>query len=71
MSDTGRFRVGSHSKVVIWDDPVQGEKTGTPVGMALTPYWARRIADALNAAEPDRPGDDTGESGRTVADECR
>lgn len=47
------YRVGSHSQIMIWHDPdpAPGEQTGEPIAMATTPLWARRIADALNAAE--------------------
>lgn len=46
------FRVGSHSKILVWHDPdpQPDVKSGDPVAMATSPEWAERIAEALNMA---------------------
>lgn len=50
MNAVHRFRVGGHTGVSFWDDPEGGVRTGSVMGMALTPAIADRVVRALNIA---------------------
>jgi len=50
----GRFRVGHHTGLTVWDDLKRGEKTGKLIAVAQSRDVADQIAQALNVvADPD------------------